>query len=84
MMQFFTVLLFAPLVALVAIHTMAAELVLLRVRLRSVPAESEPSIVTLSAPLILIKPALPATAPVTVRAAPLGLIVRDVHELTEG
>src|SRR5664279_902823 len=84
MMQFFSVLLFAPLVALVPIHTMAPVPVLFRVRLRSVPPEVDPSIVTLSAPLILIRPADPMTAPVTVRTPPLGLTVREVHELTEG
>ena len=44
------------------------------VKLRSVPPESEPSIVTLSVPLKLIKPLTVGDVPEIVRAAPFGLI----------
>jgi len=45
-----------------------------KLRLRSEPPESDPSIVTRSAPFSLMKAVAPAVE-VTVRAAPLGLIV---------
>ena len=47
------------------------------------PAVFRPSIVTLSAPLRLINGLPVAVAPVTVRA-PTGVMVSEVHELTEG
>ena len=60
----------------------AAETVVLEM-VREFPPMFKPSIVTLSAPLKLIKVLPAAVAPVTVRA-PAGLMVSEVHELTEG
>ena len=50
---------------------------------RELPPVFKPSIVTLSAPLKLINGLPAAVAPVTVRV-PTGLMVSEVHELTEG
>src|SRR6266480_1768084 len=72
MLQFFTVSLFAPLVAsALAIQiTVALALPLVIVRLRSVPPPPiDPSMVTPSAPLSLIKPP-PVDVPDIVRGTP--------------
>src|SRR5437868_8388982 len=77
MLQFLTVLPVAPAPLPRLDSQMAAvpavALVFVIVRLRSVPALSEPSIVTRSAPLSLIKAVV--EAPEIVCAAPVGLIV---------
>jgi hypothetical protein len=85
MTQFLTVLPVAPLEELTLPIQIEApvRLPVVIVRLRSVPPEVEPSMVTLSAPNSLIT-APPGTLPVTVRGPPAGLIVREVQELIDG
>src|SRR5437764_12466003 len=77
MTQFLMVLLVAPSVAVALASQITAEdvpvFVLAIVKLRSVPPLVEPSIVTRSAPLSLMRPEV--EEPEIVRCAPVGIIV---------
>ena len=77
-----TVLLVASAINRIVPVPAVAETVVLAT-VREFPPAFKPSIVTLSAPLKLISGLPAAVAPVTVRG-PDGLMVSELHELTEG